>query len=307
MDSFKERTTMIKRTLLFSNPVRLNVAKKQLVISYPESNEKITVPVEDIGILMLEHPQISITHSLISQLLGNNVAVITCDAHHMPQGMMLNLDGHTTQQEHFRVQIEASDSLKAKLWKQTVKTKIRNQAALLKQNGIPTDNMERWASKVQNGDPDNFEARAAAYHWKKLFEDHLQSFKRGRFEGAPNNLLNYGYAVLRAVIARSLMGSGLLPTLGYHHRNKYNAYCLADDVMEPYRPLVDELVLELIRTLDDYDELTTEIKGKLLQVPVLDAFIGGQNSPLLLAAQQTTSSLYKCYAKQEKEIKFPEM
>jgi CRISP-associated protein Cas1 len=298
---------MIKRTLLFSNPVHLSSSKNQLIINYPDEDKQPTVPIEDIGVLLIEHPQITISHAVISKLLGNNAALITCDSHHMPHGMMLNLNGHTTQQEHFRVQIVASEALKARLWKQTVQQKIKNQAALLIQNGIPAANMERWASKTQNGDPDNFEARAAAFYWKSLFEDHLQSFKRGRFEGAPNNLLNYGYAVLRAVIARSLIGSGLLPTLGYHHRNKYNAYCLADDVMEPYRPLVDELVLELVRTLDDYDQLTTEIKGKLLKVPVLDAFIGGQTSPLMLAEQQTTSSLYKCFAKEEKVIKFPEM
>lgn len=298
---------MIKRTLLFSNPVHLSTRKNQVVIKYPDEEKQPTVPIEDVGVLLMEHPQITISHTLISKLLANNAAIVTCDAQHLPQGMMLNLNGHHTQQEQFRNQMGVSEEMKARLWQQTVQAKIRNQAALLRQNGLDTQNMERWAGKVQPGDPDNYEARAAANHWKKLFEEHIRSFKRGRFEGAPNNLLNYGYAVLRAVIARSLVGSGLLPTLGYHHRNKYNAYCLADDVMEPYRPYVDELVLELVRSLDDYDELTRQIKGELLQVPVLDAFIGGQSSPLMLAAQQTTSSLAKCYAGDRKTIKFPEM
>lgn len=296
---------MIKRTLYFANPAHLHTTKRQLVVSYPQVEEKKTVPIEDIGMLLLEHPQITLSHTLISLLLTNNVAIVTCDAYHLPQGMMLNLKGHHTQQEHFRTQLLATDAQKDRFWQQTIKAKILNQAALLKQNGLETENMERWAHKVQPGDPDNFEARAAAYYWKKLFEDHLMTFKRGRFEGAPNNLLNYGYAILRATIARSLVGSGLLPTLGYHHRNKYNAYCLADDVMEPYRPYVDQLVLELIRSLDDYETLTPSIKQQLLQIPVLDVHINGQISPLMIATQETTSSLYKCYARELKVIKLP--
>ncbi|MEP4534459.1 MAG: type II CRISPR-associated endonuclease Cas1, partial [Cyclobacteriaceae bacterium] len=287
---------MIKRTLYFANPAHLHTTKQQLVVSYPDTPDKKTVPIEDIGMVLLEHPQITISHTLMAHLLANNAAIVTCDGFHMPQGMMLNLNGHNTQQEHFRTQIQATDAQKAKFWQQTIRAKILNQAALLKQNGLETENMERWASKVQPGDPDNFEARAAANYWKKLFEDHLMSFKRGRFEGAPNNMLNYGYAILRAIIARSLVGSGLLPTFGYHHRNKYNAYCLADDVIEPYRPYVDQLVLELVRSLDTYDQLTPTIKQQLLQIPVLDVKINGQISPLMLAAQETTSSLYKCYA-----------
>jgi len=277
------------------------------VITYTETREQKQVPIEDIGIVVLEHPQITLSHTLISKLLGNNVGLITCDAHHLPQGMMLNLNGHTEQQAHFQVQIGVTDAQKGRIWQQTVQAKIRNQAALLKVNSLDTENMAYWADKVKPDDPDNYEARAAANYWKKLFIDHLQSFKRGRFEGAPNNLLNYGYAILRAVVARSLVGSGLHPTLGYHHRNKYDAYCLADDVMEPYRPYVDQLVLELVRTLDEYDTLTPAIKHQLLQVPMLDVKIGGQVSPLLLAVQQTTSSLYKCYAREIKEVKFPRM
>ncbi len=296
---------MIKRTLLFSNPVHLSSKKGQLIIKYPDSEDKKTVPVEDIGVLLIEHPQITISHTLISQLLGNNVALITCDSHHLPQGLVFNLNGHTEQQMRFRTQIEATEALKNRLWQQTIKAKILNQAALLESNGLEIDNMKRWAAKTAPNDPDNYEARAAAWYWQKLFVDHLTTFKRGRFEGAPNNLLNYGYAVLRAVMARALTGSGLLPTLGYHHRNKYNPYCLADDIMEPYRPFIDQLVLELVRGTDDYETLTPALKQKLLQVPVLDVTIGGKKRPLMLAAQETTSSLFKCYAREHKQIKLP--
>lgn len=298
---------MIKRTLMFSNPAFLSTKKRQLVINYPDDQKESTVPIEDIGILILEHRQITISHSLITYLLGNNAAIVTCDAHHMPQGMMLNLNAHTEQQAHFRVQIEATEAQKGRFWQQTIKAKILNQAALLSANGIEVDNMKRWAEKTTSGDPDNFEARAAAYYWQKLFGDILKKFRRGRYEGAPNNLLNYGYAILRAIIARSLIGSGLLPTLGYHHRNKYNAYCLADDVMEPYRPFVDQLVLELVRSEDDYDSLTPALKKKLLSIPMLDVSIGDQTRPLMIATQQTTSSLYKCYAREDKQILFPRL
>lgn len=296
---------MIKRTLYFASPAYLSSRKQQLVVQYPDTKEERTVPIEDVGLLVLESHRITLSHRLISLLLGNNVAIVTCDEQHLPQGMILNLNASYTQQEHFRVQVEASQALKDRLWKQTIQSKIRNQAALLNQNGIAVESMNRWADKVQNGDPDNFESRAAVYHWKCLFTDLIQNFKRGRFEGEPNNLLNYGYSILRATVARSLLASGLLPTFGYHHRNKYNAYCLADDVMEPYRPYVDELVLELVRSTDDYQVLTPALKQKLLQVPVLDVMINGKQSPLMLAVQQTTASLYQCYAREQKEIKFP--
>jgi CRISP-associated protein Cas1 len=297
---------MIKRTLYFSQQVHLSTHQRQLVVGYPDGTER-KVPIEDIGIVVLEHHSITLSHTLMAHLLGNNAAIITCDAHHLPQGLLLNLNGHTEQQEHFRVQLEATEAQKAKCWQQTVQAKIRNQAGLLRQNGLDTENMERWASKTKPGDPDNFEARAAAFYWRKLFIDHLQDFRRGRFEGEPNNLLNYGYAILRATVARALVASGLLPTLGYFHRNKYNAYALADDVMEPYRPYVDELVLELVRSEDDYSVLTPAIKQKLLQIPVLDVNINDQRSPLMLAVQQSTSSLYKCYARELKSIKFPKL
>lgn len=298
---------MIKRTLHFGNPVHLSTTHQQLVIKFPDERAEVKIPIEDIGVIIIEHYQITLSHTLLSRLLGNNVALITCDSHHLPQGMLLNLNGHHTQQEHFSQQIAATTALKDRIWKQTIRIKINNQASVLEQNGLEVANMRRWANKVQNGDPDNFEARAAAFYWKSLFVDHLQTFKRGRFEGEPNNLLNYGYAILRAVVARSLVGSGLLPTLGYHHHNRYNAYCLADDVMEPYRPYVDEVVLELVRSLDDYAELTPAIKKQLLKIPVIDVSINDQLSPLMLAVQQTTSSLQKCYAHELKEVKFPKL
>ena len=250
---------MIKRTLCFSNPAYLSLKNAQMVIKLPEVEKADvaelikaeavrTIPIEDIGVVVLDNRQITITQGLAESLLENNCAIITCDSTHLPVGLMLPLCGNTTQSERFRAQIDASLPLKKQLWQQTVQCKIRNQAAVLQntRNAI-VKNMLVWAGEVKSGDSDNLEGRAAAYYWRNLFPDIL-GFTRDREGVPPNNLLNYGYAILRAVVARALVGSGLLPTLGIHHHNRYNAYCLADDIMEPYRPYVDALVCQLVAT-----------------------------------------------------------
>ncbi len=309
---------MIKRTLYFGNPAYLSLRKEQLMIHLAEveKSESLTeqfkkeatasIPIEDIGVVILDHKQITITHGVLEKLLANNCAVITCDSSRMPVGLLLPLDGNTTQSERFKDQIAATIPLKKQLWQQTVKAKIENQAYVLNSlTGEIVKNMEVWASDVRSGDPDNYEARAAVYYWANLFS-FIPGFNRYREGIPPNNLLNYGYAILRAVIARSLVGSGLLPTLGYHHRNKYNAYCLADDVMEPYRPFVDRLVFEVVKSGVDFSDLNKEIKSKLLTIPVIDVEINGKKSPLMIAARQTTASLYQCYSGELRKIKFPE-
>ena len=303
---------MIKRTLYFGNPAYLKFKDEQLVINLPETSvlpEKdrtITIPIEDIGFVVLENPQITITHQLMSALLENNVAVITCDLRHMPAGLLLPLEGNTTQSERFTHQINASEPLRKQLWQQTIRQKILNQAALLKQEGRKIENMKYWADQVKSGDTENHEGRAAAYYWGELFDTSLD-FRRDPDGFAPNNLLNYGYAILRATVARSLVASGMLPTLGIHHHNRYNAYCLADDLMEPYRPYVDRLVLEILNSPKMPEELTREHKAKLLQIPVLDVIINDRRSPLMLAVQQTTATLAKCFLGELRKIEYPEM
>ena len=310
---------MIKRTLYFGNPAYLSAKLAQLEIRLPqvENNETLSdyfkesvvkrIPIEDIGVVVLDHKQITITQGAISALLDNNVAVISCDEHRMPSGLMLPLDGNTTQSERFREQIEASLPLKKQLWQQTIQAKILNQSTVLyRQRGLECGNMEAWANQVKSGDPDNLEGRAAAFYWQNLF-GHIKGFHRDREGIPPNNLLNYGYAILRAVVARSLVGSGLLPTLGIHHHNRYNAYCLADDIMEPYRPYVDKLVAEIVDSGADITNLTKEIKGQLLSIPVLDVVINGRRSPLMIGVGMTTASLYKCYSGEVRKIAYPFM
>lgn len=310
---------MIKKTICFSSPAYLSLRDAQLLIRLPEveTNEILTesfkkesertIPIEDIGVVVLDNRRITVTSGVLEALLENNAAVITCDQRSMPVGLLLPLCGNTTQNERFRDQLDASVPLKKQLWQQTVKQKIQNQAYVLAQvTGKEEKAMNVWADNIRSGDPDNIEARAAAYYWRYLFSD-IPTFVRGREGEPPNNLLNYGYAILRAVIARALVGSGLLPTLGIHHHNRYNAYCLADDIMEPYRPYVDQLVIEIIRKVDNYTLLTKEIKMELLGIPMLDVVIAGKRSPLMIAAQQTTASLYKCFSGELRRISYPEM
>lgn len=303
---------MIKRTLYFGTPVHLRVRNAQLEINIPHAqgiDKKLcnTIPVEDIGVVIIDHNQITFTHSVLHKLLGNNVAFITCDETHHPVGLMLNLSGHTIQRERFTEQLEASEPLKKNLWQQTIKAKIRNQAALLAKHGVDVKPMLHWANEVTSGDALNHEARAAAYYWKVLFKDYVKEFRRERFGVYPNNLLNYGYSILRATVARGLVGSGLMPILGIHHRSKYNDYCLADDVMEPYRPFVDEMVLKLVATKNKLTELDIEIKRELLQIPALNIIIDGNKSPLMVGLQRTTASLSNCFSGETRKLLYPEL
>lgn len=307
---------MIKRTLCFSNLAYLSLSNSQLTIKMPEvENANVpdslkreattTIPIEDIGIVVLDNKQITITQGVMEALLENNSAVITCDSAHLPVGLMLPLCGNTLQNERFRDQLDASVPLCKQLWQQTVQQKIHNQAAILSQTqGAVVKNMLAWVGDVKSGDSENLEGRAAAYYWKNMFPA-VADFTRNRDGISPNNLLNYGYAILRAIIARSLVASGLLPTLGIHHHNRYNAYCLADDIMEPYRPYVDKLVVEITEKFGYPETITTELKRELLIIPTLDVVIGGQRSPLMVAAGQTTASLYKCFSGELRKISYP--
>lgn len=299
---------MIKKTLHFSNPAYLNLTNSQLMVTRTIEGieEKRSLPIEDIGVLILDHQQISITHGAIAALLENNVAIITCNNSHLPVGLFMPLDGHSLQNERFRAQLDASEPLKKQLWQQTIQYKITNQAAVLQKQNVEHDPMKYWAKEVKSGDTENHEARAAAFYWSRVFTQ-LENFTRHRGGDPPNQWLNYGYAILRAIVARNLIGSGLLPTLGIHHANKYNAYCLADDIMEPYRPYVDLVVLEMMNKHELSADITTEMKKDLLQIPVVDVKIGGEKSPLMIAVQRTTSSLAKCYEGSIRKIVYPEI
>ena len=308
---------MIKKTIYFGNPAYLSLKDKQLIIKLPEveksnltddfkKNSVRSIPIEDIGIIVLDHQQITITQGVMAALLNNSAAIITCDSSRMPIGLLLPLIGNKLYNERFRKQIEVSQPLKKQLWQQTVRAKLQNQGFCLQKNTQKSyAPLMRMAQDVKSGDSDNYEAQGAAYYWRYIFPEKTD-FIRDREGEAPNNLLNYGYAILRAVIARALVVSGLLPIYGIHHHNRYNAYCLADDIMEPYRPFVDNLVIDIMKKYPNCEELSKEIKQELLSIPVLDVIIDGKRSPLMIAAGQTTASLAKCFYGEIRKISYPE-
>lgn len=292
---------MLKRALFFSTPFCLSLKDNQMVINTKQMPDiKQTVPIEDIGFVVLEHQQTSITLPLLNALSDNNVAVIICGENRMPNAMLMNLDSNNTQGESFRAQIEASEPLKKGLWKQTIEMKIRNQAALLNKLGKDGDILKPYYSNVKSGDADNREGIAAKIYWHELFGD---DFVRHREGVEPNNLLNYGYTLLRAAVARALMGSGLLPALGIFHRNRYNAFPLADDIMEPYRPYVDEIVYHMY--INGITELDKDAKGQLLHILFADTVFSKVTRPLEVGLTMTSASLAKCYMGTSKKIVYP--
>lgn len=309
---------MIKRTLYFGNPAYLHLKDKQLVVRLPEVEKNATlpesfkkeatatIPVEDIGVMVVDHPQITLTHGLIEALLDNNTAVITCNSSRLPVGLLLPLAGNSIQNERFRAQLDASEPLKKQLWAQTVSQKIKNQAAVLQMRKLPAEYLIPLYKNVKSGDIDNCEATAAAFYWQNIFPN-LAGFRRHREGPPPNHYLNYGYAILRAVMARSLVGAGLLPTLGIFHHNRYNAYCLADDLMEPYRPYVDKVVCDLITIHGIQEDLTKELKAGLLTIPAMDVMLNGEKSPLMVATQRTAISLVKCFTGEQRKLVYPEL
>lgn len=292
---------MIKKSILIENKTSITAKNLQLIIK-SEIRES-TIPIEDIGFLVLDHQEIYVSLPAMNLMVENNTAVIICGKNHLPNGMFLNLNSHHIQQEVFKNQIDASVPLKKQLWQQTIIEKITNQGILLAKITEKKNTFEFLASKVLSGDTTNMEGVAAQQYWKSFFEI---DFKRERYGDYPNNFLNYGYAILRAATARALSGSGLLNTLGIHHKSKYNAFALADDIMEPFRPLVDEKVFEIMQNYDE-QELNTIIKSELLQVLTRTVYFKEEKSPLMVALQKTASSLQQCFMGNRKKIKYPKL
>lgn len=292
---------MLKRTLLIENKASIHSKNLQLIIK--TETKEASVPIEDIGFLVIDHIETYLSIHAMNLLIENNAAIVICSKNHQPTGLFLNLNSHHIQQEIFKKQIEASIPLKKQLWQQTVIEKIKNQGELLTRINGTKNPLNHFASKVQSGDTSNMEGAAAAHYWKVFFEI---DFRRERFGDYPNNFLNYGYAILRAATARALSGSGLLNTLGIHHKSKYNAFALADDIMEPFRPIVDELVYEIMLNYEE-QELTTELKAKLLELLTRTVYFRNEKSTLMIALQKTASSLQQCYYGERKKINYPKL
>lgn len=293
---------MIKRTIYIGNPSYLKLKDNQLLIIEPSSNQEIgCVPIEDMALLVLDSYQISYNTQLVLKLQSNNVVIVLCDAHHLPFSLTLPLYGHTEHSLRVKKQIQVSEPLKKQLWKQTVVRKIKNQENLLFKLGKSHQHMEGYWSEVKSGDTTNMEGIAAQNYWKYLFSD----FNRNREGDTPNQLLNFGYSILRSVVARALVSSGLLPVFGLFHKNKYNPYCLADDIMEPYRPFVDEMVYYWYKK-NPNPVLDKETKAYLLGICTQDVSLSDQIRPLMVAVSTTTASLFSCYNNEERQIVYPE-
>ena len=294
---------MIKRTLFFSNAVCLTLKNKQLVIQNKETREETTVPIEDIGFVILENNQIYVSIPVINALADNNAAVVFCNEKHLPFSMNLPLDCNTIQNQLFTAQLETTLAIKKNCWKQIIEQKIKNQARVLEKYKIDSKKLKQYATEVKSNDSTNREAIAAKLYWDLLIDVDWIRSRHGEY---PNNLLNYGYAILRAATARALIGSGLLPTFGIHHHNKYDAYALADDVMEPYRPFIDDEVLEFMETNNCAEEIPLSFKKAILNVLTRDVEIGKKTSPLMIALTITSSSLVKVFNGLTKELALPE-
>jgi CRISPR-associated protein Cas1 len=294
---------MIKRTIeISSGPARLSIRNRQLVI---ERNgcDPATVPPEDIGLLLIDHPAVSYTHAVFTTLCEHGAAIVLCGGAHLPAALVMPLAANTVQTERFRAQIEAPAPLRKQLWRQAVACKIAQQGAVLEAVTGSDAGLRAMARRVRSGDAGNLEAQAAQRYWPRLLGP---GFRRARDGDPPNNLLNYGYMAMRAAVARALCGAGLLPTLGIHHRNRYNAFCLADDLMEPYRPFVDLKVVEIVRENGVPLVLEREEKAHLLGLFNHRVRIGERTTPLLLAIHTTAASLSRSFAQRRAMLDFPD-
>ncbi|MFW5983104.1 MAG: type II CRISPR-associated endonuclease Cas1 [bacterium] len=296
---------MIKRTLYFGNPAYLRLKEKQLKVMKPkEKEEAASIPIEDIGVLVMDHQQITLSNALLSALIENKVAVIGCNGSHHPSGLFLPLEGHILQSKRFKYQLQASEPLRKNLWAQTVHAKVLNQAALLDVFSLNAKQLYALLPQIKTGDSENVEGRAARVYWPLVTRD--EAFVRDRYGFPPNSQLNYAYAILRAAVARALVSSGLLPALGIFHKNQYNAYCLADDIMEPYRPFCDQVVLNMYKRDElEFNELSKYQKAEILQVLTEDVKIGKRKSPLMVAISRTTNSLSECFEGKRRKIIYP--
>ena len=294
---------MLYRTVYIGNPAILRLKDRQMKVRTTADDMDLgSIPIEDIGLVIIDHSWVTLSHGLMQALIENNAAIVTCDQSHMPAGLMLPYHGHTEYSERVKVQLSVTEPLKKQLWSQIVKAKLTNQKATLDKYGLPSEAIQEYIRSVKSGDETNMEGIAAQYYWRQLFSP---DFRRGRTEDLPNALLNYGYAILRAIVARALTASGLLLVLGLFHRNKYNPNCLADDIMEPYRPFIDQLAIEWLTDHPDDTELTKEARAHMLQCATMDVCAGDKASPLLVAVRDTASSLYHCYTGKKRKLYFP--
>ena len=296
---------MIKRIVEISQArTYLSIKFSQLIIK--EGGEQVaSIPCEDIGVLLVDHRGTTYTHSVFTELLEKGTAVVLCGENHHPSGLLLPLESNTLQTERFRIQIEAKEPVKKRLWKQIVRAKIKHQAKLAGRDSDIYRSLMTLRDRVRSGDPDNIEAQASRKFWPAYLQG--EKFRRNINGQPPNNMLNYGYMVMRAAVARALCSAGLLPSLGIHHRNRYNAFCLADDMLEPFRGFVESKVRDICESEGVPDELDQMIKARLLEVLYEPVVISGFKGPLMVGLHRTMASLQRCFAGEQKVLDLPKI
>jgi len=296
---------MIKRIVEISSArTHLSVKYGQLVIR--ENGQELSrIPCEDIGVLLVDHQGTSYTHCVFTELLRCGAAVVLCGGDHHPAGMLLPIESNSVQTERFREQIGVKEPVKKRLWKQIVRAKIRHQAKLAGKDSDVYKALMALRERVRSGDPENIESQASRKFWPVYLQD--VQFRRDINGAPPNNLLNYGYMVTRAAVARAICSAGLLPSLGIHHRNRYNAFCLADDMLEPFRGFVEAKVREICETEGVPGELDQRIKARLLEVLYEQVNIAGYKGPLMVGLHRTMASLQRCFAGEQKCVDLPEL
>jgi CRISPR-associated protein Cas1 len=296
---------MIKKIIEISQQrTTLSIKYGQLIIKQ-DGKETSSIPCEDIGVLLVDNQATNYTHSVFTELLKCGAAVVLCDSNHLPSGMLLPIEANTIQTERYAKQITVKEPVKKKLWQQIVRAKIKHQAKLIRDDTQTHKALTALLSQVRSGDPDNIEAQASRKFWQAYIQG--IEFRRDAEGKPPNNLLNYGYMVMRAAVARAICSAGLLPSVGLHHRNKYNAFCLADDLVEPFRGFVEAKVKEIVQSGEDYEELTQAIKAKLLEILYEEVEIADYKGPLMVGLHRTAASLVRCFCGEQKEIELPKI
>ena len=298
---------MTKRIIYCESSSYLKLQNKQLHIEFKDKlNPTSIIPVEDIETLIIDNNQITITSALIQELQDNKVAFIICNNKHMPTGLMLPIDGNSIQHERIHLQVKINQTLKGSLWKQIILQKIKNQSVVLESLSIDSNRLKILSKNISSGDKTNREAHASIYYWKNIFKENVDNFKRDKDGNSPNNFLNYGYTILRTIMAKNIVSAGLSPTIGIFHKNQFNAFCLADDLKEPFRPFVDKIVCDILKTNGVSEFLTKEHRKTLLQISTLEVKSAGRITSLTLATQNLVNSFVAVLKKEQKKLDFPE-
>ncbi len=297
---------MIKRTIEISRQTcHLSARNGQLELRFPEAEpENTSIPCEDIGMLLVDNAHVTYSHHALCELLSNAAVVVFCGRDHLPAGMLVPFSGHTEVVARLRDQMSVRRPLKKRLWQQLVSAKIRGQAANLHHDHGAAVHLRAMARRVRSGDPSNVEAQAAKVYWRAWKPAGAETFRRNPDGTDPlNAMLNYGYAVLRAAVARALVAAGLHPALGLHHANRSNAFCLADDLMEPLRPLLDARVRAVYEKGER--EVSPPVKRELLSVLTASVETSGTTGPLMVSLKRMAASLVRCYRGEERCLVIP--